>query len=92
MRAQNLDELRKTLLYQNTVDIWMTLCTEKNWEWRDADNYQRFLEFIKNEGVSLAPLKVKHAVMQFSGNPVSSYSVRLDDNTLSKIRNFEVKK
>ena len=89
MRAKNLVELRKNLLYQNTVDIWMALCREKGLEWRDANAYHQFLEFMKSKGASLTTLKVKHAVMQFSGEPVPTYSVRLDDDLLHKIREFK---
>ena len=89
MRAKTLEELRKTLLYQNTVDVWMTLCTEKGWEWRDADAYQQFIDFLRAQGVSLATLKVKHSVNQFAGKPVQTYSIRLDDTLMPKVKEFK---
>lgn len=90
MRAENLDKLRSVLLFNNTVDVWMTMCNEKGWEWRDPDRYQKFIEYLRQNGVSFGKTDVKHPIKGFAGKQVESHVIKLDDATVVKIRNFTV--
>ena len=45
-----LEELRKKVLYQNSIEIWIGISTEKKLDWVDTDNYKKFIAFLlKNE-------------------------------------------
>ena len=41
-----LEELRKKVLYQNSIEIWIGISKEKNIDWVDTDNYQKFIAFL----------------------------------------------
>ena len=41
-----LEELRKKVLYQNSIEIWIGISKEKNIDWVDTDRYQKFIEFL----------------------------------------------
>ena len=34
----NLDDLRQKVIYQNTLDIWIGACEEKNIKWNETEN------------------------------------------------------
>lgn len=50
-----LEDLRKNVLYQNSIDIWIKLCQEKNIFWKDIENYKQFIEFLNSQNVNLKP-------------------------------------
>ena len=51
----SLEDLRKKVLYQNSIDIWIKLCEEKKILWRDIKNYKKFIEFLINQNLNLKP-------------------------------------
>ena len=38
-----LDDLRQKVIYQNTLDVWVGACEEKNIEWKDTESYKKFI-------------------------------------------------
>ena len=48
-----LDDLRKKVLYQNTFDIWIDVCKEKNISWSEPDNYKKFIDYLQNQNLSM---------------------------------------
>lgn len=56
-----LDELRKKAIYQNTIDAWIALCEEKNQDWYDAEDYKKFIAYLKQNQLKMQkfPLCVK---------------------------------
>lgn len=51
--AASLDELRKSVLFQNSVDVWIAACTETKTDWHDADGYRKFVRYLRDNSVSL---------------------------------------
>lgn len=97
-----LNQLRQSLLFNRLIDVWFALCEEKGWEWYDVEGYKKFMAFTKSKKLSLQKQTVcikeegKKAtfVAAVSENRIShdtfeSYAVRLDEETLSKIRSFQ---
>ena len=41
MSVLALDEIRKKVIYQNTVDIWIAVCQEHGTDWNDTEKYRR---------------------------------------------------
>ena len=41
-----LEELRKKVLYQNSIEIWIGVSEEKNIDWFEPDNYKKFIAFL----------------------------------------------
>ena len=48
-----LDDLRKKVLYQNTFDIWIGACKEKNISWSEPENYKKFIDYLQNQNLSM---------------------------------------
>ncbi|MDH3611106.1 MAG: hypothetical protein OEM79_05020 [Nitrosopumilus sp.] len=48
-----LDDLRKKVLYQNTFDIWISACEEKNISWSEPENYKKFIDYLQNQNLSM---------------------------------------
>ena len=43
MSVLALDEIRKKVIYQNTVDIWIAACQEQDTDWNDTEKYKKFI-------------------------------------------------
>ncbi|MGI0092208.1 MAG: hypothetical protein ACREBS_10915 [Nitrososphaerales archaeon] len=87
-RAKNVEELRQALLFNNTLDVWMALCTERGKEWKNSEEYGRFLDHLSKSGVRLDVSVVCPPIKGFSEKPPKAFNIRLDDPTIMKIRQF----
>jgi hypothetical protein len=61
--AMTLEELRTKALFQNTVDVWIMSCEERNAEWFDADAYRAFVTHLLKHNVKMTkfPLCIKES-------------------------------
>jgi len=50
-----LEDLRKKVLYQNSLDVWIGLCGEKNIQWNTIDGYKKFIEFLQSQNLNMKP-------------------------------------
>jgi hypothetical protein len=48
-----LDDLRKKVIFQNSIDVWIVACAEKNIDWHDSENYQKFIKFLREQNLNL---------------------------------------
>ena len=101
-----LDELRQKVIYQNTLDVWIDACEEHNVLWNIPDGYKKFIDYLQNQNISMKkfPLcvsesdnnsqdKVKFAEMLSESKDPShaTFTVKLSDSTIEKIRKFDFK-
>lgn len=91
-RAKNVEELRHSLLYNNTLEVWMALCTERGREWRNIESYARFLDHLSKMGVKLDLSVVCPPIKGFSEKPPKAFNIKLDPETIKKIRTFDAEK
>lgn len=58
-----LEELKSRALFQNTIDIWISLCKEKDREWYDINAYRAFIRYLRDNKVKMNkfPLCVKES-------------------------------
>ena len=58
-----LEELRQKAFFQNTVDVWIMYCEERNWDWYDTDGYRRFISHLNSRGIRMQkfPLCIKES-------------------------------
>jgi hypothetical protein len=58
-----LEELRNKAFFQNTIDVWIMLCDERNLDWYSLDDYRAFINHLKNTGVIMQkfPLCIKES-------------------------------
>ena len=62
-----LDELRKIVIYQNSIDVWIATCEEKNIDWYETENYKKFIAFLQKESLNLKkfPLCIKEVGSEY---------------------------
>ena len=63
-----LEELRKKVLYQNSIEIWIGISEEKNIDWFVTENYQKFIAFLLENS-----LKMKQMTICFDESDTASY-------------------
>ena len=52
MEELALDEIRKKVIYQNTVDIWIAVCQEQETEWHHPEKYKKFIQYLLKSNLS----------------------------------------
>ena len=48
-----LDDIRKKVVYQNTVDIWIAMCQEQNVDWNNTETYKKFIAYLLKNNLYL---------------------------------------
>lgn len=58
-----LEELRQKAFFQNTVDVWIAYCAEREWDWYNVDEYRRFISHLNSKGIKMQkfPLCIKES-------------------------------
>ena len=53
-----LEELRKKVLYQNSIEIWIGISEEKNIDWVDTENYKKFIAFLLKNKLNMKQMSI----------------------------------
>ena len=58
-----LDNIRKKVAYQNTVDIWIATCHEHNVDWNNTELYRKFIAYLLKTNLVMKkfPLCIKES-------------------------------
>ncbi len=48
-----LDDLRKKVIYQNTLDVWIGACEEKKIKWNETESYKKFIGYLLNQNLNM---------------------------------------
>ena len=93
-----LEELRKKLLFNTTLDVWIAFCEDYSRDWFDPVGYEKFIEFLQERKLSLLPVSVmdeagrKSEFMQQGldtlGRSPSKFNMRLDEGTMKIILEY----
>jgi hypothetical protein len=101
----SLDEIRKKVIFHNSIDVWIATCTEKNIGWSDTENYKKFISYLLKNNLNLKTFslcaheagateqeKTKFAdTLSESKDPnAATYTIKLNDATLDVIRKFHL--
>jgi len=104
-RKMTLDEIRKKVMFHNSIDVWIAACNEKNISWSDTENYKKFISFLLKNNLNLKAFslcaheagateqeKTKFAdALSDSKDPnAATYTIKLNDSTLNIIRKFQL--
>ena len=57
-KIKGLDELKTSLLYNKIIDVWESLCEEKDKKFEDHQNFSQFLQHLKKMEVNINKLPV----------------------------------
>ena len=100
----SLENLRKRVIYQNTLEVWIGACQEKNIQWDDLRQYKKFISFLKNENLPMKPFslciseseKEEPKKIQFAESLSKSndpdhgtFTIKLNDSAIELIRKFD---
>lgn len=58
-----LDQLRQKAFFQNTIDVWISYCEERGWDWYNTESYMRFVNHLSTRGIKMQkfPLCIKES-------------------------------
>ena len=99
-----LENLRKQVIYQNSLDIWIGACQENQLDWDDKVGYKKFVNFLKSqqipmkkfalcisESVAADPKKIQFAesLSQSNDPDHGTFTIKLNDSAIEIIRKFD---
>jgi len=101
-KIKGLDELKTSLLYNKIIDVWESLCEEKDMKFEDHQNFSQFLQHLKKMEVNINKLpvcaneegerdKLSKRSSAFFGDPMKTFVIKTDSNNIKKIRDFTIK-
>ena len=61
-----LDNIRKKVAYQNTVDIWIAMWQEQDTDWNSTEIYRKFIAYLLK--TSLTMKKFPFCIKESGGN------------------------
>lgn len=49
----SLDEIRKKVIFHNSIDVWISTCFERGVDWREPQDYKRFIAYLLENNLNL---------------------------------------
>ena len=49
----SLDVIRQKVFFHNSIDVWISACSEKNLEWFDVEKYKKFIAYLLKNNLHL---------------------------------------
>jgi len=101
----SLDEIRKKVMFHNSIDVWIATCTEKNIPWANTENYKKFISYLLKNNLNLKTFslcaheagateqektKFTDALSDSKDPNAATYTIKLNDVTLDVIRKFHL--
>ena len=102
----SLDEIRKKVIFHNSVDVWIATCSERNIDWTNPEDYKKFTAHLLKNNLNLKAFnlcaheagateddKVKFAniLAETKEDPNSlTYTIKLNDAALDVIRSYSI--
>jgi len=100
----SLDQIRKKVIFHNSVDVWIAACGEKNIVWTNPEKYKNFIAYLLKNNLNLKAFnlcaheagateeeKTKFAeiLAETKDDPNSlTYTIKLSDSALDIIRGY----
>ena len=102
----SLDEIRKKVIFHNSVDVWIAACHEKNVSWTNPEDYKQFITYLLKNNLNLKAFnlcaheagateeektKFTEILAETKDDPNSlTYTIKLTDSALDIIRNYSL--
>jgi len=103
-KKMSLDQIRKKVIFHNSVDVWIAACREKDISWTNHEEYKKFIAYLLKNNLNLKAFnlcaheagateeeKTKFAeiLAETKDDPNSlTYTIKLSDNALDIIRGY----
>ena len=85
-----LDNIRKKVVYQNTVDIWIAMCQEQDTDWNSTEAYRKFIAYLLKTNLTMKkfPLCIKESGGNYERGQDKTEFARNFQNQTMKIVQF----
>ena len=99
----SLDEIRKKVIFHNSVDVWIAACFEKKIPWTNTEDYKKFMKHLLSFNLNLKAFslcahdagateeektKFTDILFETKNDPNSLiYTIKLNASALEIIRN-----
>ena len=100
----SLEEIRKKVIFHNSVDVWIAACDEKDISWTNPEDYKKFIAYLLKNNLNLKTFnlcsheagateeektKFAETLAETKEDPNSlTYTIKLSDSALDIIRNY----
>jgi len=100
----SLDDIRKKVIFHNSVDVWIAACSEKNKSWTNPEDYKKFISHLLKNNLNLKAfnlcaheagatendkVKFTEILAETKDDPNSlTYTIKLNDSSLNIIRSY----
>ena len=100
----SLDDIRKKVIFHNSVDVWIAACGEKNIPWTNTEDYKKFISHLLKNNLNLKAFnlcahdagateeektKFAETLAETKDDPNSLiYTIKLTDGALGIVRNY----
>ena len=100
----SLEELRKKVIFHNSIDVWITACNERKIDWSSTEKYQKFISYLLQNNLNLKAFtlcaheageteqqKTKFAeeLHEIKDPSAAVYTIKLNDNALGLINKYD---
>ena len=78
-----LDNIRKKVAYQNTVDNWIEMCQEQDTDWNSTEIYRKFIAYLLKTSLTMKkfPLCIKESGGNFErGHDKTEFGEKLSES------------
>ena len=98
-----LEDLRRKVIFQNSIDVWIESCVEAGAGWNDQQGYMRFVKYLRTQGLNLRAFNLcaheagaverektefSEALRNSGDQDSATYTIRLTDAAIESIRRF----
>ena len=102
----SLEELRKKVIFHNSIDVWITACNEHNVDWSSTENYQKFISYLLENNLNLKSFalcaheageteqqktKFAESLSEIKDPNAAIYTIKLNDAALEVINKYDFK-
>ncbi len=100
----SLEEIRKKVIFHNSVDVWIAACREKNIDWDNPEGYKKFIAHLLKNNLNLKAFnlcaheagatedkktKFTEILSETKEDPNSlTYTIKLSDPAIDIIRSY----
>ena len=98
-----LDDLRQKVIYQNSIDVWIASCEDKNVNWNNTEDYKKFISFLRENNLNLKAFTLcaheagavekektdfAETLREMNDPNAATYTIKLNDTAIDLIKKF----
>ena len=99
----SLEELRKKVIFHNSIDVWIAACNAKGVNWSSIVDYKKFISYLLQKNLNLKAFtlcaheageteqektKFAEALSEIKDPNASVYTIKLNDAALDIIKKY----